>query len=178
MHVVFLHGPPAAGKYTVGRALAARLDWPLFHNHLAVDTALALFPFGSDGFVQLRAAIWRAAFHEAAAAKRNFIFTFNPETTVAPALIDELTTTLAAQGGAMHFIQLDCDPATIVERIAAPGRAAFGKLTDVELYRQLEANGSFDFPPLPPPLVQIDTGKTTPHDAAQKIAARLDEVCR
>jgi len=32
MIVIFLHGPPASGKYTVGKALGALLGVPLFHN--------------------------------------------------------------------------------------------------------------------------------------------------
>lgn len=53
-HVIFLHGPPAAGKYTIGRELARLTGWPLFHNHLVVDLLLGLFPFGSSAFVAHR----------------------------------------------------------------------------------------------------------------------------
>ena len=52
MIVIFLHGPPASGKYTVGKVLSALLGVPLFHNHLAVDLARSLFEFGTPGFVK------------------------------------------------------------------------------------------------------------------------------
>ena len=67
--VLFIHGPAAAGKHTVGSRLAELSGLPLFHNHLTVDLVSTLFEFGSDGFVQLRADIWKAAFRAAAIAK-------------------------------------------------------------------------------------------------------------
>jgi hypothetical protein len=36
MDLVFLYGPPAAGKFTVGRELAAITGFGLFHNHLTL----------------------------------------------------------------------------------------------------------------------------------------------
>ena len=46
MFVVFLYGPPASGKHTIGKRLSALLNIPLFHNHLTVDLATTLFEFG------------------------------------------------------------------------------------------------------------------------------------
>ena len=37
MKLVILYGPPGVGKLTVGRELAARTGFKLFHNHLTVD---------------------------------------------------------------------------------------------------------------------------------------------
>jgi hypothetical protein len=78
MIVIFLHGPPAASKYNVGKALSALLGIPLFHNHLTLDLVKALFDFGTPGFVALREQVWRVAFEAAAATGQSFIFTFNP----------------------------------------------------------------------------------------------------
>src|ERR1700744_3598970 len=58
MDLVFIHGPAAAGKLTVGKALAALTGYPLFHNHLIVDAVAAVFPFGSAAFVRLRQDFW------------------------------------------------------------------------------------------------------------------------
>lgn len=76
--VVFLHGKAACGKLTVGRALAARTGYPLFHNHLIVDAVSAVFPFGSEAFVALRQRFWLDMFSEAARLGRPLIFTFAP----------------------------------------------------------------------------------------------------
>ena len=54
MNLVFLHGPAASGKLTVGRELSRRPGYRLFHNHLVVDAVTAVFEFGSESFVRLR----------------------------------------------------------------------------------------------------------------------------
>ncbi|MFK3650898.1 hypothetical protein ACI2IY_21000 [Lysobacter enzymogenes] len=173
MQVVFLHGPAASGKHTIGTLVARDLGIALFHNHLAVDAALALFEFGSPGFRRLRAAIWSAAFAEAAAAGRSFVFTFHPEASVDPALIDALAASVRAHGGEVVFVELLCSPAAIVERLDQPSRRAFGKLTDAALYRSIEQAGGFEFPPLPAPLLRVDTGTHAPEQSAALILAAL-----
>ena len=170
MYVVFIHGPAAAGKHTIGLRLSEETGLPLFHNHLAVDVARVLFDFGSAGFRKLRAVIWLTAFSEAAAAGRSFIFTFHPEASVEPALISDLTRVVEAAGGRVFFVELTCSRETILARLPLSDRSRFSKLTDPELYRAIEANGGFEFPALPLPLITLDTDHTTPADAARKIA--------
>jgi len=176
MLVVFIHGPVASGKHTIGTLLAQRTGLPLVHNHVAVDHALARFPFGSPGFVQLRAKLWRAAFEEAAAAKRSFIFTFNPEATVNPQLIEELHAIVERDGGRVHYVELTCSRETILARLGNDSRSAFSKLTDPRLYEYIERQGGFEFPPLPEPLLRIDTGQMPAEQAAMKIADALGKA--
>jgi len=82
MEMIFLYGQAASGKLTIGRALAARTGYALFHNHLVVDALLAVFPFGSDAFVRLREAFWLDVMETAARSGQSLIFTFAPEPTV------------------------------------------------------------------------------------------------
>ena len=173
MHVVFIHGPVASGKHTIGTLLAERTGLPLVHNHLAVDQALARFPFGSPGFVDLRAKLWRAAFQDAATAQRSFIFTFNPEATVDPRLIQELHAIVERVGGRVFYVELICSRETILARLGNESRSAFGKMTDRGLYEDIERRGGFEFPPLPEPLLRIDTGQVTAEQAAARIADAL-----
>jgi AAA domain len=170
MHVVFLYGPPASGKHTIGLALSELTGLPLFHNHLAVDTAKSLFAFGTSSFNRMRAIIWRAAFTEAAVAGRGFIFTFNPEATVEPELISDLCASVRAGGGRLYFVELTCSPETVAQRIGDESRTKFGKLTDKKLYAELRAVGAFAFPPLPAALLVIDTEEMSAAIAAEKIA--------
>ena len=58
MKLAFIFGLPAVGKLTIARELAERTGWRLFHNHEAVDAALARHEFGTPGFVALREEIW------------------------------------------------------------------------------------------------------------------------
>jgi len=172
--VLFVHGPPAAGKFTVAKVLAGALDWPLFHNHLGVDAALGLFEFGTPEFVELRARFWREGWAAAARARRSFIFTFNPENSVDPALIDELVALVRDAGGRVHFVELICSLDAIRARLVAEDRGRFEKLRDGALFEAARAAGAFEFPPLPAPLVRVDTSAQSPQEAADLILAALD----
>jgi hypothetical protein len=173
MYVVFIHGPTAVGKYTIGSLLSEETGLPLFHNHLAVDAAMALFDFGSIPFKKMRATIWLTAFSEAAAAGRSFIFTFHPEASVEPSLISELTEVVTATGGRVFFVELTCSRKAILERLTDASRSKFGKLSDPDLYCEIEEKGGFEFPAMPQPLVTIDTDDTAPDDAARKIVEAM-----
>jgi hypothetical protein len=175
MVVVFLHGPAASGKHTVGSQLGALTGLPLFHNHLTVDLVRSLFEFGSDSFARLRAIIWLESFAEAAEQGRSFIFTFTPEATVDSALIGQMVDVVDAAGGKVLFVELTCPRELQLQRLGAESRRRFGKLTSAVLYAQIEQQGGFEFAPLPPPLLQIDTGEHSAEEAAALIAAALPE---
>ena len=174
MHVIFLHGSPASGKHTVGVKLSELIDAPLFHNHLAVDTAKSLFDFGTPAFNRMRAAIWLSAFAEAAEAGQSFIFTFNPESTVDPELISELRSVIESAGGKVHYIHLVCSRESMLERMGNVTRTKFGKLTDPGAFRAIEAKGGFDFPGLPEALLVVDTDLHDPDAAATLIAKAVE----
>ncbi|MGX9718627.1 AAA family ATPase [Stenotrophomonas acidaminiphila] len=174
MHVIFLHGSPASGKHTVGVKLSGLTGIPLFHNHLAVDTARSLFAFGTPAFGRMRATIWRTAFTEAAQAEQSFIFTFNPESTVDPRLIAELRAIIESAGGRIHYIHLVCSRESLLERMGNAARAEFGKLTDPALFQAIEAQGGFDFPDLPEALLVVDTDLHDPDAAAALIATAVE----
>jgi hypothetical protein len=53
MKLIYLHGPPAAGKYTIAQELQAKIGARVFHNHLTIDVAKAIFDFGSPAFWDL-----------------------------------------------------------------------------------------------------------------------------
>ena len=99
MFVVFLHGPAASGKHTIGTLVSEATGLPLFHNHLTVDLATTLFEFGSEPFVSLREAIWLSSFRTAAEAGQSFLFTFHPESTVRPEFIHRAEEAVRAAGG-------------------------------------------------------------------------------
>jgi hypothetical protein len=173
MQVIFIHGPAASGKHTIGSHLSRLTGLPLFHNHIAVDAALSLFEFGTEGFKNVRAAVWRAVFREAARSGRSFIFTFHPEASVDPGLVTELVGLIESAGARVLFIELVCTPESVLERIGNPSRAEFRKLTDPILYQRLEEQGAFAFPPLPAAFMRIDTNELTAEAAAKRLAEAI-----
>jgi hypothetical protein len=174
MKFVFIYGPPAVGKLTVGRALAARTGWRLFHNHLTVDLVLSVYEFGSPGFVALREEIWLAVFRRAMADNLpGLIFTFNPENSVPQRFIDRLFLELATQGAETLTVFLTASEEEIERRLAAKSRREHRKLVDLALYRSLRAAGTFDAPHIPGTPLRIDTGAVGPAEAAEAIAAAI-----
>jgi hypothetical protein len=51
--LLFIVGPAAVGKMTVGAEVAKRTGLKLFHNHQTIDLVLPYFPFGSPPFGRL-----------------------------------------------------------------------------------------------------------------------------
>jgi len=72
-------------------------------------------------------------------------------------------------GGKVFFVELTCSTDTVLRRLTEPSRMKFEKLTDPALYQELDRQGAFDFPPLPAPLLKIDTEVMAPNAAAQEI---------
>ena len=66
--LVFVVGPGAVGKMTVGTELAARTAMKLFHNHHTIDLVLRFFPFGSPPFNRLVGEFRRRIIEEVAAS--------------------------------------------------------------------------------------------------------------
>jgi chloramphenicol 3-O-phosphotransferase len=168
MKLVFIHGPAAAGKLTVGRALQDLTGFRLFHNHLVVDTLLSVFPFGTPSFVALREQIWLSVFEAAARDGISTIFTFAPEATVNPSFIDKAASTIQNAGGEVCFVKLDCPVDVLEERMEDASRAQFFKLNSVAIFRDLREKDAYRFPDLPPGLT-IDTSTTQPNESARKI---------
>src|SRR5688572_10607276 len=120
MDLVFIYGPPAAGKLTIARELGQRTGFPVFHNHAAVDLLLEIFPFGSPAFVRLREEIWLEVVGEAAGTRVGLIFTFNPERTVRLAFVPRLIRRVESADGRIHFVELVCPPREIERRLDHP----------------------------------------------------------
>jgi chloramphenicol 3-O-phosphotransferase len=173
MDLVFLYGPPASGKLTIGRALAELTELPLFHNHLVVDTVASVFPFGSPEFVRLREHFWLEMLRAAVSAGRSLIFTFAPEPTVATDFPARVQAIVQAAGGSTLFVALTLSDAEQEKRVDAASRAEFGKLRSVELLRTLQADFAASMAAMPPPDLLLDTGAIAPDEAARAIADAL-----
>ncbi|HEY4300191.1 MAG TPA: shikimate kinase [Candidatus Didemnitutus sp.] len=172
MKLIILHGPPASGKYTVGTELARLTGYRFFHNHLVVDTLLAVFEFGSPAFVQLRESIWREIFLRAAEGDmRGMIFTFTPENTVRPEFLRWLFEDLPARGVTIKSVRLLASEGEIMRRLDSASRMNFGKLTDRNVLQRLQEAGSFSEPRVPRVDLEVDTVKHAPFDAASLIRA-------
>lgn len=170
--VIFLHGPPAAGKYTVGKELSSLTGITLFHNHLLVDLLMAIFPFGSPLFIHHRERIWLDVIGDAVTAGTSLIFTFTPERTVSPEFPGSLAQRVEAAGGQITFVEIACDNEELERRVESGIRTRFKKLNSLPLYRQLRDEGAFEYPPIASEFV-VDSADASPREAAIGIALAL-----
>ena len=74
--MLLILGPPAVGKMTVGRAVAARSSYRLFHNHHSIELLLDVFDYGTPPFKRLNTEIRTRVIEEAAAEGTDLVFTF------------------------------------------------------------------------------------------------------
>jgi hypothetical protein len=149
MTLIFIYGPAASGKLTIARELGALTGLAVFHNHLVVDAVAAVFPFGSDRFVELREQFWltvTSGFPEAAKAA------------------------VESSGGDVAFVRLTVPAAEQERRLTAPSRAEFGKMRSVELLRELRDRCERCEERMPDPAMTIATEERSPAQSARSIA--------
>src|SRR5262245_36773706 len=73
--LLFVFGPPAVGKMTVGRAIADVSGFRLFHNHHVIEPLLDVFDFETPQFQTLLGEFRQRVLEEAAAADLDLVFT-------------------------------------------------------------------------------------------------------
>lgn len=176
MKIIFVFGPAAAGKLTVGRELAKITGLPLFHNHLVVDAVGAVFPFGSEPFIRLRESFWRQTFLEAARTGQSLIFTFAAEATVGAGFPERVRATVEPLGGAVVFIELTVSCEEQERRIGNASRAGFGKLMSLHLLRELRDSFDASLADMPTAELTIDTEAFGPVAAAERIVAHISAL--
>src|SRR5690606_25907473 len=75
--LLILFGPPAVGKMTVGKEIAARTGLKLFHNHMTIELVIQFFDFGTVPFQRLVDTYRRLMMEEVAQSDLpGLIFTF------------------------------------------------------------------------------------------------------
>lgn len=167
VQLVFLYGPPAVGKYTVGVELAARTGFRLLHNHLTVNLVSAVFERDSDVWLRLLRSVRREILTEAARHDVDLIMTsvFSGTSEHAEAWRTMLEP-LEAEGGSVQFVQLTCDRYELFRRVKQDSRRALDKLIDpVRLSELLDRFDMFSPAPFGPHLC-LDVSGVAPSDSA------------
>ena len=183
--LVYLYGPPAAGKLTIAERLAELTGWRLFHNHLTVNAITPVFEFASPPFAEVLHRLRLDVFATAARAGVGLIFTNSsawsgqdPRARFVT-FADCAARIVAENGGTTRFVQITAPAAVLESRVADASRRAHGKLVDARRLRELLA--TYDAAPLHPDDMIVDSGDLTPGEAADRIAAELarrDSVTR
>ena len=156
--LLFVVGPPAVGKMSVGQAIAERTGLRLFHNHIAIELALRYFDYGSPAFRRIDGAIRRLVIEEVAASDLpglvfTFVWAFNLPGE--QAFIDECARPFRERGARVLFVELEATQAERLKRIAGVSRlaekpsrrdldASRRDLLETDARYQLNSGGKFD----------------------------------
>ena len=174
MNLVFIYGPPAAGKLTVARELARETGYRLFDNHVSIDCARTVFDFGTQPFWRVVGSIRGLVMEEAAASGVSLIFTFvyaHPQD--APG-VERLCGHFESRGGRALLVRLACAREELERRLAQPSRAEAGKLASLEVLGELLERHDL-FAPVPGrESLEIDNTSLAPEEVARLIVGHYD----
>jgi shikimate kinase len=170
VQLVFLYGPPAVGKYTIGVELAARTGLRLLHNHLSVNLVSAVFDRDSEAWTPLLRSIRRDILIEATRHDVSLIMTgvfrgTSDHVEGWRTMLEPVRT----NGGRIAFVQLVCDPDELVRRVKNESRRALDKLVDpVRLAELLDGFDMLSPAPFGEHL-RLDVTHRTPRESAERI---------
>jgi tRNA uridine 5-carbamoylmethylation protein Kti12 len=182
--VVLLYGYPAAGKFTIAQALAARMESEgatvrVIDNHYVNNVIFGVLDV--DGIKPITRDVWRKVLEvrnavfdtirDLSPPHFSFVVTNYLAQNHDEPLVDELRALAELRQSRFVVARLECDVDELCRRAPSPERSARMKWRDVEALRALCAATEL-IAPVPGELV-FDTTATPPQDVAAAIAAQL-----
>ncbi len=179
MRLVVIIGPPAVGKATVGKALAERYGFKLFHNHVTLDMVATIFDWGTPSHRKLVEEFRQRVIEEAAEVGVDLVFTyvwaFSESNDGDP--IRRYREAVLAHGGHVFFVELQADLETRMARNGLESRRLMkqrsAEASTPEWIAEMDEKYSFDSGgtlPFADPQVRLETSSATPEETAEAIA--------
>ena len=173
MDLIYLHGPPASGKLTIAKELAARTGCGVFHNHLAIDMARPFFEFGSEQFWELVGKLRLTALRYGSASTKTVVYTSCYDHPADLAQFELIESIVQHVGGRVRAVYLQCSLAELERRVTHPSRAQMEKVRSVAGLHGLLRRWNCVAVPRKN-CVTIVTDEKTPSACASEIVALLD----
>ena len=181
--LLFVIGPAAVGKMTVGTAIAEATGFKLFHNHMTIEPLVRLFPYESPQFQRLNHDFREQICREAAGSDLpGLVFTLvwdfdDPADT---ALVDRYAKPFRDRGSRILFLELSADQAVRLTRNSGATRLA-EKASKRDLawsdenLRSMDArfrlNSVDDFAHIPASHLRVDYTHLEPDEVAARAIA-------
>lgn len=169
MLLVCLYGAPGVGKLSVGRHLQETTGYLLLHDHLTIETAASLFPFGSEGFKRLRSALFQILLETACATSKGVLVTHADDIFWEPHFEAILRATLRSHRYSLQRVFLQCSDAEHERRIADRSRSQYRKIQSLDRLRALVDAGEFDITRPQVEDLVLDTSEISARETARQI---------
>lgn len=190
MTLLFVFGPPAVGKMTVGRAIADASGFRLFHNHHVLEPLLDVFDYGTPPFNRLLEEFRLRVLEEAAESGVDLVYTlvWGLDLPEDAAYVRRHVQPFVERGRGVAFLELYADLGTRLLRNRTPYRLAEKKSKrdlawSDENVRDMEQHQLNTGAPSPAdeviadfPHLRIDNSGRTPEDVAAEVLAWLERL--
>lgn len=125
MKLVFLFGPQAVGKMTVGQELAKITDLKLFHNHMTIDLVNNFFDYGTKEGKRLVSLFRQEIFEEVSKSNLygmifTYVWAFNMQDDWD--YVKQVSQLFESRGGTVYFVELEADLEERLERNKSSNR--------------------------------------------------------
>lgn len=183
MKLVWIIGPQAVGKMTVGHALEKQTGLTLFHNHMTIDLLEPLFGFSPE-LMELSEAFRRQIFKKFLHTENDgliftFMWAFNEEADWQ--FVKEIYELFTSHGADVYFVELEASVDTRLARNHSPHRLAHKPtkrnieqseahlLQSIDKYRLQSEPGEIPYPNY----IRINNENLAPEDVATLICKQF-----
>lgn len=126
MKLIFIYGPPAAGKLTVAKELAELIDFKLYDNHQLLDGLVKLFPFDDEKLSVARMLLARKIrvdiFSQCAKSNVDCITTFGQAGEKYFDFYRDIKVNVEKFGGEVLFVRLKPSHEALMGRVVSDSR--------------------------------------------------------
>lgn len=170
MKLIFIYGPPAAGKLTVAEEISKKTGYSVFHNHLTVDLAKSLFKMLSKPYNNYCEKLRLEYITLAASNNTNIIFTFcYAPTNEDNNFVKKLIGIIKKYNGKIYFVHLHAKKEVLHQRVINSSRKKYKKINKkLKLKKVLENHNFYTKIPFVKSL-DLDNTKLRPREAAKEI---------
>jgi len=177
MKLIIIYGPPASGKFTIAKEIAAQSNYKILHNHSLIDMLVPVF--GKEVFDETNknaGSFWKlindiriSIIKEAIKQNRNLIITKAHVKKKDPYL-SKIIPLVKRNKGEACVIRLACHHEVLKKRVVTKSRREHGKLTSVKELEEWISKYGNESGRAADEFV-IDTSNLSPKESAKKILA-------
>lgn len=173
MKLIFIYGPPASGKLTVGEELSELTGIPLFHNHLTRDIVKEIYADKLEENYDLVNELRFKVFEYCARHDTDLIFTSVYSGAEDDEYIRKYISKIESYGATISYVELTATRDDLINRVDNDSRKQFKKLMSKEVMKEIIKDTTVFSIPFVSSL-KVSTSVMSAHQSARYIAKKLN----